>query len=403
MNRVGKARFWPGRSVFAAIAALVMVNGNAAETATVADRWLINSGEHGEKDRFTLYPAWSRLIEATSGKAGINSMFVFSKSATEDLFATRGGTVAVIAGPAHIIGSALRYGHYQPIGVSNRRLGVVLATLMSSGIHSFADAKGKSLGVPGQDAIATYLMRGEANAAGTTLKQHFSMLYYTYYEGALLNALKFGTVDTVAVEDRMFEQWRAAGEPVVEVMRTRELPGLGVVAHKSLGRKAIDAMEDALVGKNVPSSDKSSGSFQRLDPRAYEYVATLGYFTPRVLEGAQLINAKKARELSLRGVAFFDGRTEEEYRTGHPAGARWLPYVERSTKETDYDASKDEFDVRQLPADKNQEVIFSCGGPECWKSYKSCRRAMKEGYKRVYWFRGGIKEWRDDGLPVEKG
>jgi rhodanese-related sulfurtransferase len=280
---------------------------------------------------------------------------------------------------------------------------VVLATLKTSGIRSFAETKGKSIGLPSQDAIATYLIRGEANAAGTTMKHHFSKVYYTYYEGALLNALKFGTVDTVAVEDATFERWQAKGEPVAEVMRTKESPGLAIVAHKSLGKSAIGEMREAVSGKSVPVPDLAGASFRNLEPAAYEYVSTLGYFTPRLLEGTELVSAKQARGLAIRGVAFFDGRTEEEYRSSHPAGARWLPYVERSNKETDFDASKDELDVSKLPADKNQEIMFSCGGPECWKSYKSAIRALKQGYKRIYWFRGGIKEWLDAGLPIEKG
>lgn len=391
------------RLFMVALASLALTAGVAAESASPTDRWLINTGEHGEQDKYTIYPAWQRLVENAADRAKVGSGFLFSMDATKDLITTRGGTVAVIVGPAHIVGSALRYGHYAPVAVSSRSTRVVLAALQKSNIRSFAEAKGKSLGLPGQDAIATYLMRGEANATGTTMKQHFSSIYYTYYEGALLNALKFGTVDTVAVEERLYERWRESGEPVVEVMRTKESPGLGVVAHKSLGKKAIDALRDALDGKSVPSSARNSGSFRSLEPAAYEYVATLGYFTPRLLEGTQLVTAQEARQLTIRGVPLFDGRTEEEFHTGRPAGAQWLPYVEKSAKETDYDANQDALDVSKLPADKNQELMFSCGGPECWKSYKSARRAIKEGYKKVYWFRGGIKEWQDANLPVDKG
>jgi rhodanese-related sulfurtransferase len=386
------------------LASVTLSAGVAAESAApVVDRWLINTGEHGEQDKYTIYPAWQRLVENAADKAKVGSGFLFSMDATKDLITTRGGTVSIIVGPAHIIGSALRYGHYVPVAVANRGTRVVLATLQKSNIRSFAEARGKSLGLPGQDAISTYLMRGEANAVGSSMKQHFSSIYYTYYEGALLNALKFGTVDTVAVEERLYERWRDAGEPVVEVMRTKEAPGLGIVAHKSLGKKAIDALHDALEGKSVPSSARNSGTFRSLDPASYDYVATLGYFTPRVLQGTQLVTAEEARQLALRGVLLFDGRTEEEFRTGRPAGARWLPYVEKSTKEADYDANLDALDVGKLPTDKNQEIMFSCGGPECWKSYKSAVRALKEGYKKVYWFRGGIKEWQDAKLPLDKG
>lgn len=389
--------------VLAACLTLGSAFGARAQNATPADRWLINTGEHGEQDKVAMYSVWPKFVEGVSSQAKIGSTFLFSSDATQDLFASRGGTVAVIVGPAHIIGSALRSGHYSPVGVASRASHVVLATLATSGIRSFADAKGKSLGLPGQDAIATYLMRGEANAAGTTMKQHFSNLYFTYYEGALLNALKFGTVDTVAVEEAMFERWRASGEPVAAVMKTKDFPGLAIVAHNSLGKNAIGTLRDAVAGRGMAVPGQPRVSFRAIDPAAYEYVSTLGYFTPRLLDGTELVGAKQAQQLVTRGVPLFDGRTAEEFRTGRPAGARWVPYVERSAKETDYDPSKDELDVTKLPADKNQAIMFSCGGPECWKSYKSARRAMKEGYKRIYWFRGGIKEWNDAGLPIDKG
>ncbi len=374
-----------------------------ADSAEPAERWLINTGEHGEQDKFSMYPVWTRFVEGVSAQAKISPAFLFSSDTTKDLITSRGGTTAVIVGPAHLVSSALRHGHYLPVGVAGRSMRVVLVTLKTSAIRGFDEAKGKSLGLPSQDAIATYLMRGEANAAGTSMQRHFSKIYYTYYEGALLNALKFGTVDTVAVEDATFERWLEKGEPVAEVMRTKETPGLAIVAHKSLGKNAISAMREAVSGKSVPVPGLAGANFRSLDPAAYEYVSTLGYFTPRLLAGTELVSARQARDLAARGVAFFDGRTEAEYRGGRPAGARWLPYVERSSKETEFDASKDELDLGKLPTDKNQKIMFSCGGPECWKSYKSAVRAMKEGYKRIYWFRGGIKEWLEAGLPIEKG
>lgn len=395
------SRFWKRAALL--LAALSVVMPVVAQGPSPADIWLINTGEHGEQDKFTVYPAWTRLVQNLSGQAKLTLSPRFSGDATKDLFATRGGTVAMITGPAHIVGSALRYGHYVPVAVSERSLRVVMVTLATSGIRSFAEAKGKTLGLPGQDSIATYLMRGEANAAGTSLKQHFGGIHHTHYEGALLVALKFGTVDVAAVEEVMFDRWRAAGEPVAEVMRTKDSPGLAIVAHKSLGKETIAKLQEAVAGKRLTVPGHSGVSFRAADPAAYEYVSTLGYFTPRSLAGADLVTAQQAQQLAARGVAFFDGRTEEEFRTGRPAGIRWLPYVERSSKETDYDPSQDQFDVSKLPADKNAELMFSCGGPECWKSYKSARRAMKEGYKRIYWFRGGIKEWQDAGLPVDKG
>jgi rhodanese-related sulfurtransferase/ABC-type phosphate/phosphonate transport system substrate-binding protein len=388
--------------VLAALAALAVVPAaSAADTVVPADYWVINTGEHGERDPISAYPAWMRLVEKLAGRVRIGSSFMFSADTTQDMVATRNGTVAVIVGPAHIVSSALRHGHYTPVGVASRNLRVILATLNTSNIRSFADAKGKALGVPGQDAIATYLMRGETNAIGSSMKQYFSKVYYTYYEGALLMALKFGTVDVVAVEETMFDRWRDANEPVVEVMRTKESPGVGIVAHKSLGRSTIDTMRDMVMGKPVPSV--AGATFRSVDPTAYEYVSKLGYFTPGVLPGSELVSAQQARQLMTRGVALIDTRVATEYVAGRPAGSVSLPYAEHSAKETDFDPVKDQFDLARLPADKDQEIMFSCGGPECWKSYKAAVLASRAGHKRIYWFRGGIKEWMEAGFPIDKG
>jgi rhodanese-related sulfurtransferase len=123
--------------------------------------------------------------------------------------------------------------------------------------------------------------------------------------------------------------------------------------------------------------------------------------TPAELKGAELINAVKAKSLMDGGVKMIDTRVSNEYAESHIKGAINIPYKEKSAKSPDFDASQDSFDVSKLPADKNAPIITSCNGPECWKSYKGAVGAMKAGYKKVYWFRGGYPEWKAKGYPVE--
>ena len=47
-------------------------------------------------------------------------------------------------------------------------------------------------------------------------------------------------------------------------------------------------------------------------------------------------------------------------------------------------------------------VVFYCNGVKCGRSVESAKMALKEGYKNIYWFRGGWDEWSEKGLPVEK-
>ena len=137
-------------------------------------------------------------------------------------------------------------------------------------------------------------------------------------------------------------------------------------------------------------------------PAAFDYVSTLGYFTPRQLPGATVVDAAVVARLLQAGAVFVDTRNETEFKAGRVPQARWVPYAEKSAKDTDFDAAADSFDLAKLPADKAVPLVFACNGPECWKSYKASLAAIKAGYTKVHWFRGGLPEWRTAGMPLAK-
>jgi rhodanese-related sulfurtransferase len=124
--------------------------------------------------------------------------------------------------------------------------------------------------------------------------------------------------------------------------------------------------------------------------------------TPAELGGATVVSAEKVKELVGTGARLFDVRVVAEFNEEHITGAVSLPYKENSKKEAAFDASKDKFDLAALGADKSAPLIFQCNGIECWKSYKASAAALKGGFKTVYWFRGGIPEWKAKGLPTVK-
>lgn len=47
-------------------------------------------------------------------------------------------------------------------------------------------------------------------------------------------------------------------------------------------------------------------------------------------------------------------------------------------------------------------MIFQCNGAECWYSYKASRYMVKRGFKRIYWFRTGLPDWKASGYTIEK-
>ena len=50
--------------------------------------------------------------------------------------------------------------------------------------------------------------------------------------------------------------------------------------------------------------------------------------------------------------------------------------------------------------DTSKPVVFFCLGRECWLSYNAALRAMRAGYSRAMWYRGGLEAWQAAGLPT---
>jgi rhodanese-related sulfurtransferase/ABC-type phosphate/phosphonate transport system substrate-binding protein len=378
---------------------LSLAHGQPAATPSL--KVLINPGDHGEQSRSAVYVGWKGVMEQALRKDKMSATVMLSHDATADLGATRSRIHDVFVAPAHVIGSAVRYG-YTPVLALERPVQAVLVAPKDSAIHNLNEAAGKRLGLPLQDSVVTYLLRGEVNAANTTVKRHFGAVYETRYQEALLPCLQLRRCDLVAVERSVFDRWVAAGEPLKVVLESRAVPGMSVAIRDDVrpGAPALkSSVTEALASAAAPRAE--SAKLAALSKEDFDYVATLGYFTPRALAGATLVDAPAVAQLLQRGVSFVDTRTDAEFKAGHVPGAKLVPYVEKSAKDADYDAKLDQFDLGKLPQDRSVELIFACNGAECWKSFKASHVALQAGYKRVYWFRGGFPEWRNAGFKVE--
>lgn len=365
-------------------------------------RVLVNPGDSSEQSRYALYTAWRAAVEQALRKPGGGGASVaLSTDATADLGSTRAGVHDIFVGPAHVVGSAVRYGYVPVVGLG-KPVQAVLVTLRDASISDLANARGKRLGLPLQDSVVTYLVRGEVNAANTSIKRHFSSVYETRYQDALLPCLHLRRCDVVAVEKAVFDRWVSAGEPVKAVMQSKPVPGLSVAIKKG-SRTSAEALREALA-EAAPFAELLRMENARAVASTaddFKYVATLGYFTPRALPGATVVDAPKVAQLLQAGATYVDTRTEVEFKAGQVPGAILVPYHEKSAKDADFDASQDKFDVARLGPDRNAELIFACNGPECWKSFKATQAAIKAGYSKVYWFRGGFPEWRSSGMKFD--
>lgn len=47
-------------------------------------------------------------------------------------------------------------------------------------------------------------------------------------------------------------------------------------------------------------------------------------------------------------------------------------------------------------------LVFYCANTMCWMSYNAALRAIRMGYQKVGWYRGGVEAWKEAGLPIER-
>ena len=112
---------------------------------------------------------------------------------------------------------------------------------------------------------------------------------------------------------------------------------------------------------------------------------------PEEVNGAHIITAEQVVNMLLAqpDVVVIDSRKNSEYLKGHIEGAINLLNTEMQLS-----------DLTSIASDKKQAIIFYCNGERCLRSSDAASKAISWGYKNVFWFRGGWKEWSDKRLPV---
>jgi rhodanese-related sulfurtransferase len=115
------------------------------------------------------------------------------------------------------------------------------------------------------------------------------------------------------------------------------------------------------------------------------------YTSPAAIDGAVTIDAERLIELvgSRTDMVLIDSRIREDHTDGYIEGS--LHLVDRETNCAS---------LAQVLPDTETPVIFYCNGVSCDRSDKAAVIAVECGYRKVYWFRGGIEEWRTSQYPL---
>jgi len=115
------------------------------------------------------------------------------------------------------------------------------------------------------------------------------------------------------------------------------------------------------------------------------------WYAPMSVEGTVTVDVYEANELFHAGAVFIDVRNPRLFAKKHVPGAHHLDL-------------KDGYSERALNAiaGLDDPVVIYSSGEQCSRSYRASEMAVNWGYTKVYYFRGGIIDWRDAGLPMEK-
>jgi rhodanese-related sulfurtransferase len=312
---------------------------------------------------------------------------------------TRTGEYEIYIAPAHVAASALGHG-YELVGSTERDETYQLVA--KPGTKAPADLKNGKIYLTQQDSVAAYMARGMLNESGQSLKM-FQQVLYRRTSGAGLFAIDAGMVDATVAKQTDVQSWvQKNGSKAVVLLSSRPVPGgMSVVIKKSVAEATRGKLESWFLGTagTIPGIGRVANHSELAN---YKYVSALGNWTPSQLPGATIVTASEALALQQKGVPVIDVRIAKEYQEKHIRGAVSFPYGEKSLKDVAFDPAMDEWAGKQK-LDKNQPVVFHCNGAECWKSYKAARVALSNGFKTVYWFRGGFPEWENAGLPIETG
>jgi rhodanese-related sulfurtransferase len=115
------------------------------------------------------------------------------------------------------------------------------------------------------------------------------------------------------------------------------------------------------------------------------------YFSPDTIEGAVTIDAEQLIALVVdhQETVLIDSRVGTDRTDGYIEGS-----VHLVDTKTDCDS------LARLIGTHTTPVIFYCNGVRCDRSGRAVGIAVACGYRDVYWFRGGIEEWRAKKFPL---
>lgn len=111
-----------------------------------------------------------------------------------------------------------------------------------------------------------------------------------------------------------------------------------------------------------------------------------------IIPGIARVDAEKLIELAgSNDLVIVDSRLPVDRRQGYIEGSISLP-----------DTATDCDSLAAAAPRSTSSILFYCNGPKCPRSGRAASIAQACGYRKVFWFRGGLEEWKKKKYPYIK-
>lgn len=118
-------------------------------------------------------------------------------------------------------------------------------------------------------------------------------------------------------------------------------------------------------------------------------LAVLAYELRHRRTGYAGVQPQEAIQLMNQGAPVYDLRATEEYAAGHISGARHLT------------STQQEKAAEQLKKYRDKLLLLVC--EDGARSSAMTRTLHAAGFTKVFNLRGGLRHWRTEGLPLQRG
>ena len=120
------------------------------------------------------------------------------------------------------------------------------------------------------------------------------------------------------------------------------------------------------------------------------FAASTSYRAPEQAPGATTVTVDEAKWLHDDGAVFIDVRNPRFFANRHIPGAHHLDMKNVFTQES-----------LAAVADKDEPIVIYASSERCGRAYRGAKLAASWGYKEVYYFRGGIVDWKSVEFPIK--